>query len=220
MPTDPKTPAAPAPAPKETPREKSRRRRREIRKQVRGTAGCLLPLGLALLIGCATGTPGNKAPQTSADDNETTVISPIYVGVLPLGSNGVAMAGGVTFVISPGATLNIGATVHDVNGTISQAADVGGNDTTSQSATPTLQAGLTGDKPIEETAAVGKTALTAGASQAASGAGSLIEKGAQWAASKLTSTNAPAASASEAKPATTPAADCANGECAEPAAAK
>jgi hypothetical protein len=188
-------------------RQKVRGKRCDIRKKLRGAAGCLLPLGLAVLIGCATGTPGNKAPQTSADGNETTIIAPTYVGVLPLGSNGVAMAGGVTFVISPGATLNIGPSVHDVNGTISQAADVGGNDTTSQWATPTLQAGLTGDKPIEEVAAVGKTALAASTAGATT-VGALYEQAKKLLAGGTTNTAALAAAASVTNA-------CADGACEE-----
>lgn len=56
-----------------------------------------------------------------------------------------------------------------------QSANAGGNESVSQTATPTNTSGVTGDKPIETIGEVGKTALTGGPStvlkQAASAAG-------------------------------------------------
>ena len=60
----------------------------------------------------------------------------------------------------------VNITLSDLIGTQVQSADTGNDETVSQTATPTNQNGLTGDKPIEATADVAKAGLSMGGTAA------------------------------------------------------
>ena len=105
---------------------------------------------LAAVLGCATATPSSKAQTSKACGNTITVNLN-----LALATNALACAacpGGVTISLS------------DLIGTQVQSADAGGNESVSQTATPSNTPGIVGDKPIETIGEVGKTALTGGTS--------------------------------------------------------
>ena len=135
-------------------RAKARGRRAEIRKAAKENravlrvalrscgkcAGLILAVvTLAMAFGCNTATPASKSASTKACDNVTTVNN--NFGFLVMPSNGVpviaGLAGGVTVQVS------------DLNGTIAQSADTAGGDRTDLTATPSMAAGITGDKPVE-----------------------------------------------------------------------
>ena len=181
-----------------SPKTEVRDKRDTVREKARGKCGVLRGavtaaccLMMAALLGCATATPSSKAQTSKACGNVITVNLN-----LSLATNGLAcaaMPGGVTITLS------------DLIGTQVQSADAGGNESVSQTATPSNTPGIVGDKPIETIGEVGKAALTSGTStvlkQAANAAG-------------LSGTTATADKATA--PATGSA--CADGACAVPAA--
>jgi hypothetical protein len=168
-------------------RDKARARRGVLRGAATA-ASCLL---LACQLGCATATPSSKSQTSKACGNTITVNLNLSVGTNALAC--AACPGGVSISLS------------DLIGTQVQSADAGGDESVSQTTTPTNTSGVTGDKPIETIGEVGKTALTAGTStvlkQATNAAG-------------LTGTGAAADKAVEAASGSA----CADGSCAEPAA--
>ena len=118
-------------------------------------------VAVAALLGCASATPSSKSQTSKACGNTITVNLN-----LALATNALACAaihGGVTISLS------------DLIGTQVQSADAGGNESVSQTATPSNTPGIVGDKPIETIGDVGKAALTSGTStllkQAANAAG-------------------------------------------------
>ena len=142
------------------------------------------------VLGCATATPSSKSQTSKACGNTITVNLNLSLATNALAC--AALPGGVTITLS------------DLIGTQVQSADAGGNESVSQTATPSNTPGIVGDKPIETIDEVGKAALTSGASavlkQAANAAG-------------LTGTSTAAAPA--VAPVTSSA--CADGSCAVPA---
>jgi len=128
---------------------------------LRGAATAATGLLLACQLGCATATPSSKSQTSKACCNTITVNLN-----LALATNALACAacpGGISISLS------------DLIGTQVQSADAGGNESVSQTATPSNTPGIVGDKPIETLGEVGKTTLTGGTStilkQAANAAG-------------------------------------------------
>ena len=172
-------------------RDAVRGKARVKRGVLRGAATAANCLMMAAVLGCATATPSSKSQTSKACGNTITVNLN-----LSLATNALACAanpGGVTITLS------------DLIGTQVQSADAGGNESVSQTATPSNTPGIVGDKPIETIGEVGKAALTSGAStvlkQAANAAG-------------LSGTSTAAAKAVEAATGSA----CADGACAVPAA--
>ncbi len=117
---------------------------------LRGTATAASCLMMAAALGCATATPSSKSQTSKACGNTITVNLNVWAG-----TNALACA------VLPG---GVSITLSDLIGTQVQSADAGGNESVSQTATPSNTPGIVGDKPIETIGDVGKTALTSGAS--------------------------------------------------------
>ena len=131
-------------------RDAVRDKARGKRAMLRGAATAASCLMMAAVLGCATATPSSKSQTSKACGNTITVNLN-----LALATNALACAacpGGVTISLS------------DLIGTQVQSADAGGNESVSQTATPSNTPGIVGDKPIETIGDVGKAALTGGTS--------------------------------------------------------
>ena len=127
-------------------RDKARTRRTVLRGAATA-ATCLLALAL---LGCATATPSSKAQTSKACGNTINVNLNLSLATNVLAC--AACPGGISISLS------------DLIGTQVQSADAGGNESVSQTATPSNTPGIVGDKPIETIGEVGKTALTSGTS--------------------------------------------------------
>ena len=142
-------------------RDAVRGKARAKRVVLRGAATAASCLMMAAVLGCATATPSSKSQTSKACGNTITVNLNLSLATNALAC--AAMPGGVTISLS------------DLIGTQVQSADAGGNESVSQTATPSNTPGIVGDKPIETIGEVGKSALTGGTStvlkQAASAAG-------------------------------------------------
>ena len=167
-------------------RDKARNRRAVLRGAATA-ASCLM---LAAVLGCATATPSSKSQTSKACGNTITVNLNLALATNALTC--AAMPGGVTITLS------------DLIGTQVQSADAGGNESLSQTATPSNTPGIVGDKPIETIGEVGKTALTGGTSTVLKQAANAVG---------ISGTSTPAAPV--VAPATGSA--CADGSCAVPA---
>jgi hypothetical protein len=152
--------------------------------------------------GCATGQPASKQQTIRAYDNTVTLTLNLPPAPRAAADQDV-----------PVVVYNI--YVSDLLATQAADASAGTSDATSQSATPSLTAGVTGDKPIEELSKAGQAALTGGGSAGASAASSLWQQFQKWRKSQSASTNAPPESKS-----TDAAKDCADGSCSETSACK
>jgi len=173
-----------------TRRDAVRGKARNRRAVLRGAATAASCLMMAAVLGCATATPSSKSQTSKACGNTITVNLN-----LALATNALACAacpGGVTITLS------------DLIGTQVQSADAGGNESVSQTATPSNTPGIVGDKPIETLGDVGKAALTSGTS-------TVLKQAANAVGISGTSTTAAPAVA----PATGSA--CADGSCTVPA---
>ena len=140
-----------------SPKAEVRDKRDAVRDKARGKRGLLRGaataascLMMAAVLGCATATPSSKSQTSKACGNTITVNLNLALTTNALAC--AAMPGGVTITLS------------DLIGTQVQSADAGGNESVSQTATPTNTSGVTGDKPIETIGDVGKAALTSGTS--------------------------------------------------------
>lgn len=135
-------------------RQTLRDKRASVRGKLRKAApacGCLVVLAaIVFAMGCASATPSSKSQVSKACGN--TIIVNVNLSVA---TNAVASAA------SP-----VSVTLSDLIGTQVQSADTEGGETVSQTATPTNQNGLTGDKPIETVGDVVKAGLTGGTSSA------------------------------------------------------
>lgn len=139
----------------EAKRDKTRAKVRGKRSKLRGKAvATAAVIFCALLMGCASATPSSKTQRSDSRNNTVTVTINVYT---PAGATALAPAE----MIPP-----VHISVADLIGTMVQSADAGGNESTTQSATPTNTSGIAGDKPIEELSSVGKAALTGGAATA------------------------------------------------------
>lgn len=151
---------------------------REGRDKARGivktVATLLVFMVLFAAFGCAQATPSSASNSQDIRNCNVTVNLNVPAAPAPrVDTNLLVQAGfdpllvgkfAAMFVLGPAPSYDI--TVTDVFGT--QA--VNNEGMTTQTATPTNQNGLTGDKPIEAIADVAKTGLTAGASTVVDGA--------------------------------------------------
>ena len=170
-------------------RDAVRDKARGKRCLLRGVATAASCLMMAAVLGCATATPSSKSQTSKACGNTINVTLNLSAGTNTLAC--AAMPGGVTITLS------------DLIGTQVQSADAGGNESVSQTATPSNTPGIVGDKPIETIGDVGKAALTGGTS-------TVLKQAANAVGISGTSTTAAPAVA----PATGSA--CADGSCAVP----
>jgi hypothetical protein len=131
-------------------RDAVRGKARTKRGVLRGAATAATTLLMAAVLGCATATPSSKSQTSKACGNTITVNLNLSLATNALAC--AAMPGGVTISLS------------DLIGTQVQSADAGGNESVSQTATPSNTPGIVGDKPIETLGEVGKAALTSGTS--------------------------------------------------------
>lgn len=135
-------------------REKCKSKRKSVRSKLRGLAVCLIVGSMAILSGCATATPSSKSQTSTAKGNVITINFNLYGATNKDGA--CTVPGYVSFTLS------------DLLGTQVQSADAGGNESVSQTASPSNTSGVTGDKPIDTIGDVGKAAITGGASKAVS----------------------------------------------------
>ena len=176
-------------------RDAVRDKARVKRGVLRGAATAATSLLMAAVLGCATATPSSKAQTSKACGNTITVNLN-----LALATNALACAacpGGVSISLS------------DLIGTQVQSADAGGNESVSQTATPSNTPGIVGDKPIETIGDVGKSALTGGTSTVLKQAANAVG---------ISGTSTTAAPAVEKAVQSATASACADGSCAVPAA--
>ncbi len=201
-------------------REAARGARGVVRKAVRNVArGCAVALAVAFgvfVLGCATSDPTSKQAKSEANRNVTTINN--YVGLIPMGTNCPGAFCGAPMACGAG---GFSLVIHDLNGTIAQSANAGGDESVEQTAVPTLQAGLTGDKAIEETAGAIKSVVNPAGSAGTTGLGAAVA-GVKSLLPAGSSTNAPAAKSAAVSEAVAPAAGstaagavCAGPECQE-----
>ncbi len=134
-----------------------RDKRNTVRDKARGKRGLLRGaataascLMMAAVLGCATATPSSKSQTSKACGNTITVNLNLWHA-----TNALACAANPS---------GVSITLSDLIGTQVQSADAGGNESVSQTATPSNTSGIVGDKPIETLGDVGKAALTGGTS--------------------------------------------------------
>lgn len=146
-------------------RDAARAGRDKVRSAARGACGLLACVLLLAVVGCASATPSSASNSQDISGCTVTITLNVPAPVV-LGTNGLDSVADWAEDLPEGFSGPLVINIHDVLGT--QAVNNEGQ--TSQTATPTNQNGLTGDKPIEEVAAVGKAALSAGTSAVAESA--------------------------------------------------
>ncbi len=148
-------------------RDAARAGRNKARSAIRSAVALLACVLMAVAVGCASATPSSAS--NAQDIQGCSVVINLNIPAVQ-GTNGLASVADWAGDIPAGFAGPIVIQIHDVLGT--QAVNNEGQ--TTQTATPTNQNGLTGDKPIEALADVAKPGLTAGASAVADSAGEAV----------------------------------------------